>query len=277
MAVRLADMEISSAVQEFGDLAQQGGAGEPHRSIKLAAGSEPGELVQVFRTAREIAFDALGPQHLFGGAGPWYRWQISDSLIQLEHHSWGVRLSLLPKDETENAEYQACEWGDRDHVAAEVGIWVAEFDKVGMWNGYSPGGVMAPDWKTFQQWATETLQTLESDLTILDTRMSILLTPVRGDARSIQVLVEPGTISAVASQPHHMDRQVLGSLGWQTAHDDTWFAVHEKPSQKDIRKLASLITDTLRSYGIDLNRVKYSTTCRHSNWINVLGLGLCHL
>ncbi|OCF84831.1 TY-Chap domain-containing protein [Nocardia brasiliensis] len=270
-------MEINSAVQEFGDLTQRPGGGEQPRSIKLAAGSETGELVQVFRNARQIAFDVLGPQHLFGGAGPWYRWQISDSLIQLEHHSWGVRLSLLPKDETENTEYQACEWGDRDHVVAEVGIWVAEFDNGGMWNGYSPGGVGAPDWKTFQQWATETLHTLESDLTILDTRMSILLTPVRGDARSIQVLVEPGTISAVASQPHHLDRQVLGSLGWQTAHDDTWFAVHEKPNQTDIQKLAGLITDTLRAYAVDLNQVKYSTTCPHSSWINLLGLGLGHL
>lgn len=188
-----------------------------------------------------------------------------------------ARMSLVPKEETERAEHRACEWGDRDYVAAEVGVWVAEFDNGGMWNGYSPGGKLAPDWDTFQEWATDTLRTLESDLTILDMDLSFLMTPVHGDARSIQVFIEPGRIHAVASQPHYMDREILGSLGWQTGNGDASFAVREAPSHEDVQYLADLITTTLRAYGLELNQIEYSTTCRYSDWVNLLGLGLGHL
>ncbi|MEV2226747.1 hypothetical protein AB0E01_43940 [Nocardia vinacea] len=277
MTVRLGDGEIRSLVAEFSDLARRSGSEGVSRSVQLADRLEADELVEVFRTARGIAFDELGPQHLFGGSGPWYRWQISDVLLQLEHHSWSVRMSLVPKEETERAEHRACEWGDRDYVAAEVGVWVAEFDNGGMWNGYSPGGKLAPDWDTFQEWATDTLRTLESDLTILDMDLSFLMTPVHGDARSIQVFIEPGRIHAVASQPHYMDREILGSLGWQTGNDDAWFAVREAPSHQDVQYMADLITTTLRAYGLELNQIEYSTTCRYSDWVNLLGLGLGHL
>jgi hypothetical protein len=275
--MRLGDGEIGSLVAEFSDLARRSGSVGVSRSVELADRLEAGELADVFRTARGIAFDELGPQHLFGGPGPWYRWRISDALLQLEYHSRGIRMSLLPKEETEKAEYDACEWGDRDYLAAEVGVWVAEFENGGMWNGYSPGGTLAPDWDTFQEWATDTLRTLESDLTVLDMGLSFLMTPVRGDARSIRVFVEPGMIHAVASQPHYMDRQILASFGWQAAQDGAWTVVREMPSHEDVQYLARLITTTLRAYGLDLNRINYATTCRYSGWVNLLGLGLGHL
>ncbi|WP_433574089.1 hypothetical protein [Nocardia brasiliensis] len=275
--VRRGNEEIRGLIIEFGELARRSRVEGVRRSAQLASRLDAEELVEVLLAARETAFDALGPQYLFGGPGPWYRWQVENVLVQLEHEDWGVQLSLLPKEDTERSESEACEWGDRDQMVAEIGLWVAEFDNGGVWDGYSPGGKLAPDWGAFEEWAAETLHSLESDFTILDMGLSILVTSMQNDVRSIRLRVEPGRITAVASLPHDMDGQVLGSLGWCAGEDGAWCAVRSTPSWQDVQELAHLVGATLRAYGLELGRVRYSTECRYSSRVHLLGLGVGRL
>ncbi|MEV4892344.1 hypothetical protein AB0K48_23470 [Nonomuraea sp. NPDC055795] len=241
-------------------------------SIPLAVDLSHAEATEVFRQARHIAEEILGPAPWLGGPGPWLRWRRPDTTPMLSFASYPadgtgwVYFQLLVTEDYEHGEYRG--------LVTPSPSWYRLVNTDAIDGLLRRSRQARATWKNLSERLAETLATLVHDTRLLGDHypLTLLIEETNGEREPTEIptcfiKLSAHVLSLECPAGHQPDvMQAMTELGWtppspaNTAPERSNYHRDFPISSPDFDEAARLVAGAMRALGAEVPQMTY--------WVN---------